>query len=454
MHLLHCSLSADSEQLCLTLCEHFPEEVRYAILSHRWGRAEDEVSYRDLTHNLYRQKKGFQKVESCCKQALRDGLSYVWIDTCCIDKSSSSELSEAINSMYEWYKQSSACYAYLQDVESDKDYSKPNSSFRSSQWFTRGWTLQEMVAPDDVIFYTTNWIEIGRKRNMYRLLYDITKVKKSVLIDPRNALPRVCISQIMYWASSRHTTRKEDRAYSLLGLFRINLPILYGEGDSAFTRLQEELLRIYHDHSIFAWHLTSSSSGLLADSADAFIHSGQVRKLPQKAFFPYLYKKPEQLNYTPSHSGLEIYLPHYKVEGRLDLYIAYIACYIGKRLNILCLLLRSYFGGAKGQFFRTRLPSGSLSLWNKIRPPAYGPILKLDKLWILQPEGELHRAIRPLPQGDFTEEENYHDGKIKYFRIEFSVWNLDRICGRKLRLRIQYRTYLMTIGGFKTLGLI
>ena len=208
MHLLDCSLSANSEQLNINLCERFPEEIQYAILSHRWGRAEDEVSYHDLTHNNFRQKKGYRKIEACCRQASRDGFSHVWIDTCCIDKSSSSELSEAINSMYEWYKQSSVCYAYLDDVKSDEDYSEPSSSFRSSQWFTRGWTLQEMVAPSDVIFYAADWNKIGRKSQMSKLLYDVTKVTESVLLSPQEALPQICISQIMYWASGRRTTRK------------------------------------------------------------------------------------------------------------------------------------------------------------------------------------------------------------------------------------------------------
>ena len=418
MHLLHCSLVAGSDQLSITLCEYFPEEVQYAILSHKWGLAEDEVSHRDLIQNLYRQKKGYHKIEACCRQALRDGLSYAWIDTCCIDKSSSSELSEAINSMYEWYTQSSVCYAYLQDVQIDEDYSHHKSSFRTSQWFTRGWTLQELIAPNDVIFYAAGWKEIGRKSQLAKTLHDITRVSECVLLSPREALPRICISQIMYWASGRRTTRKEDRAYSLLGLFRINLPILYGEGNSAFMRLQAELVRVYLDHTVFAWHLKSSSSGLLADCPDAFAYSGDVRKLPLKLYND---GKPNEFRYTLSNLGLEIKLPYRKGYGRLDLYVADIACYIDTEENKLCLLLKRHYGGLDGQYFRTRLPSGSLSSSDNMTFLNYEVLTPRKRFWIVQPAIEWERAIRPLPQGNFTEEDIFDEKRIKYFWIKLEL---------------------------------
>lgn len=418
MHLLHCSLIADSDRLNINLCEFAPGEVEYAILSHRWGRAEDEVSYHDLTEGTYRQKKGYEKIEACCREALQDGLSYVWIDTCCIDKSSSSELSEAINSMYEWYKQSTICYAYLQDVQSDEDYSHPNSSFRSSQWFTRGWTLQEMVAPSDVIFYAGDWNKIGRRSQLAKLLHDVTRVTKSVLLRPRQFHPQACISQIMYWASGRRTTRKEDRAYSLLGLFGINMPILYGEGNSAFMRLQEELLRVRYDQTIFAWNLQSPCSGLLADSPDAFKYSGKVKKLPVNYYTSG--GKPSEFSYTLSSLGIEMKLPYCKLYGRLDLYAVYIGCFINTVENRLCLLLKRYYGGLEDQYFRTRLSTGSVSD-EQSSFPCDSKKVKKKVFWIVQPEIDLRKTILPLAQGNSTEERGYDKIKIEYFWIKVEL---------------------------------
>jgi hypothetical protein len=171
-----------------------------------------------------------------------------WIDTCCIDKTSSAELSEAINSMYRWYQRSQVCYAYLVDVpDATADHSRPDSLFQQSKWFTRGWTLQELLAPTFVEFYDQNWIEIGTKSSMRTLVQKITNI--SILVD----IDEACVAEKLSWASTRVTTRIEDLAYCLMGLFDVNMPLLYGEGHSAFLRLQLEIWSRTNDESIFAW---------------------------------------------------------------------------------------------------------------------------------------------------------------------------------------------------------
>ncbi|KAK0617173.1 heterokaryon incompatibility protein-domain-containing protein, partial [Immersiella caudata] len=219
----------------------------YAILSHTWGNAQDEVSYQDFQDPKRRKKKpGFAKIETTCSRAKEDNLSYAWVDTCCIDKSSSAELSEAINSMFEWYKLSSVCYVFLEDVDGT-----PTWSLYSSRWFTRGWTLQELIAPRVVEFYNCRWQCLGTKETLGGRLSEGAGIPLSILNGA--PLDTVCVGQRMEWAARRKTTRKEDMAYCLMGIFNVNMPMLYGEGDKAFQRLQEEIIRQYDDHSIFAW---------------------------------------------------------------------------------------------------------------------------------------------------------------------------------------------------------
>ena len=130
--------------------EFYDDQIpRYAILSHRWGR--DEVSYQDFLAGRKLDGAGDKKILACCRYAAGDRdmvpINWVWIDTCCIDKSSSAELAEAINSMFRWYQNASICYAYLSDVKKSNQENLTKSEFESSQWFTRGWTLQELIAP-------------------------------------------------------------------------------------------------------------------------------------------------------------------------------------------------------------------------------------------------------------------------------------------------------------------
>jgi hypothetical protein len=234
--------------------EEFYDKVpRYAILSHTWGP--DELTFKHMEQKGYVPSK---KIDGCCKEALKDGLKFVWVDTCCIDKSSSAELSEAINSMWEWYRQSKVCYAYLSDVPPDTVGKETYSNLSQSRWFTRGWTLQELIAPEVVEFYDEAWNLIGRKsrdyhdRKFMKRLSQITGINDKVLEEP-SSFRGYSVAQRMSWASNRTTTRLEDCAYSLLGLFEINMPLLYGEGNRAFQRLQEEILRVSDDESLFAW---------------------------------------------------------------------------------------------------------------------------------------------------------------------------------------------------------
>ena len=253
----------------LNLETFYSDVPEYAALSHTWGN--EEVTFQDLTADLGRQKKGWNKILGSAIQAAKHSCGYVWIDTCCIDKTSSAELSEAINSMFRWYRKSKVCFAYLEDVseeprlkiveiESDFEAVTPPSPplptsdiFPNSRWFKRGWTLQELIAPKTVYFYDSSWNEMGEKRQLEREISNITGVDSDVLRDYRSLYDK-SIARRMSWASSRKTTKTEDTAYCLMGIFNVNMPLLYGEGERAFIRLQEVIMRSNYDHSLFAWN--------------------------------------------------------------------------------------------------------------------------------------------------------------------------------------------------------
>ncbi|KAK3374843.1 heterokaryon incompatibility protein-domain-containing protein, partial [Podospora didyma] len=245
----------------------------YAILSHTWGS--QEVSFTDHAEERSSLKKeGWGKMLGCCRLADAEGFGYVWIDTCCIDKSSSAELSEAINSMFQWYHDAAICYAYLSDVDSSEDPHLDASSFGCSRWFTRGWTLQELLAPAEVIFLGADWKEIGTRKMLCSKVSSITGISVKALDERRWS--EYSVAQKMSWAAGRQTTRPEDSAYCLMGLFDVNMPMLYGEGHKAFSRLQQEILKQSDDQSLFAWSYPEADnshaqlSGLLAPSPDHF----------------------------------------------------------------------------------------------------------------------------------------------------------------------------------------
>jgi hypothetical protein len=221
----------------------------YAILSHTWrADSTEEVSFKDMMDGTGKRKPGYDKIRFCGEQAGRDGLQYFWIDTCCIDKSSSAELQEAINSMFRWYRDAAKCYVYLADVSRpsllDTDVKSSQLpwelSFRKSRWFTRGWTLQELVAPVVVEFYSKEDQYLGNKRSLERHVHEVTGIPVKALRGI--PLSDLSVPERMLWAENRETTRKEDKAYSLLGIFDIQMPLIYGEGrEKAFKRLRGKI---------------------------------------------------------------------------------------------------------------------------------------------------------------------------------------------------------------------
>lgn len=258
----------------------------YAILSHRWG--DDEVTFQDIKSGRLSWRKPWSwtlKLEGCRLQAKKDNLSYIWVDTCCIDKTNSVELSEAINSMFNWYKNAARCYAYLSDVHF---YNGPKAveQLSISSWFTRGWTLQELLAPKEVHFYSSRWEPIGTKNNLSSTIEEVTGIPRAFLIGWAG-LHEASVAQRMSWAANRVTTRTEDTAYCLLGLFDVTMPMIYGEKEQAFVRLQLEIMKNSDDHSILAWGFTSGQDiadgnplavpgGALATSPADFANSGRV----------------------------------------------------------------------------------------------------------------------------------------------------------------------------------
>ncbi|KAI1786361.1 heterokaryon incompatibility protein-domain-containing protein, partial [Ganoderma leucocontextum] len=235
--------------------EKDPERTVYAILSHTWDTENGEQTYKELKkiQRRYGTRSHLSpKIREACAVARAHGYRYIWIDSCCIDKSSSSELSEAINSMYAWYAIAGVCYAYLADVPPGDDHEAQGSRFRKSWWFTRGWTLQELIAPVNVVFLSVDWAPIGSKHALGSLVESVTKIDYQALLH-LEPLHKFSVAQRLLWAANRKTTRKEDRAYSLLGIFDIHMPTLYGEGDRAFRRLQEQIMQRIPDQSLFAW---------------------------------------------------------------------------------------------------------------------------------------------------------------------------------------------------------
>jgi hypothetical protein len=251
----------------------------YAILSHTWGS--EEISFEDITGKRFKRlrKEGWFKIKKCCAQAIEDGLNWVWIDTCCIDKSSSAELSEAINSMYRWYANASVCYVYLKDVVSRGPLVE-DKELAVSRWFKRGWTLQELLAPDTIVFYNCHWVDIGTKKSLHLQISTITGIDTDLLQGYKSPQD-FTVAHRMSWASERKTSRDEDIAYCLLGIFDVHMPLIYGEGSRAFVRLQEEILKINEDYTLFLWvpHPDQKENvGALATSPVYFPHQGILIK--------------------------------------------------------------------------------------------------------------------------------------------------------------------------------
>ncbi|KAK3699976.1 hypothetical protein LTR37_016220 [Vermiconidia calcicola] len=348
-----------------------PEKCVYAIISHRW--TEEEVSFEAFPLHRSGQCKGYgwTKITRGCELARSDQIDWLWIDTCCIDKRSSAELSEAINSMYEWYQNAKICYVFLRDVRSsvhnggilrdERRHAEPyrpsylpsnvdsnqllfnsgsdlesdvyellnrteaqahthtpyrfsQEEFMGSEWFTRGWTLQELLAPRILLFFNGDFCYIGSKARLARLIMAATGIGYEY-VTSRQPTNRASVAKRMGWASGRQSTRKEDQAYCLLGLFSVNMPLLYGEGEKAFIRLQLEIIKRYHDESIFAWKRQRlgpwlddrgvAGDAMLALRAAAFAPPREPEVAQQaiaKSFFRYRHP------YYMTHKGLELTL--------------------------------------------------------------------------------------------------------------------------------------------------
>jgi hypothetical protein len=346
----------------------------YAILSHTWG--DDELLFDDARHGrshlLNCGKKALPKVLQSVSRAKADGWTHIWIDTCCIDKSSSSELSEAINSMFRWYQGSSICYAYLSDFDSRSGL----ITLETSRWFTRGWTLQELIAPPEVHFFDSNWLSFGTRFSLAEDIIRISGIGRRVFFwhvqrgcrqgrgchlcfeSLRNVLKSYSVATRMSWAANRKTSRIEDQAYSLLGLFDINMPMLYGEGRKAFQRLQEEIVRQSADQTILAW----STEGT-ADHTQAQVFASSPSQFGDFSSTLNDLKHGYRMNITNLGLNLETYIAKCEPSGDLsksqlrstNRWVAILDCTVGDAVtSCVALILVEILGSPVGrrQFYR------------------------------------------------------------------------------------------------------
>ncbi|TBU24369.1 hypothetical protein BD311DRAFT_702219 [Dichomitus squalens] len=355
-----------------------PRHVRYAILSHVWSTERPEQSYQETLDIIATTPAGTtplsrysDKLQRFCEVAAEDNFDWGWADSSCIDKTSSSELTESLNSMYDWYRYAGTCYTFLHDLD-DVDITDPmfREEFRNSKWFTRGWTLQELLASKVLLFLSKTWRAVGSKHTLAELVESVTGIDRSVLTF-QEPLESFSIACKMSWAASRTTTRVEDEAYALMGIFGVNIPISYGEGRYAFIRLQEAIVRQHPDQTIFAWGrvlppypfvythpgdtspVTNSirvppllNEYFLASGPREFSESTAFRPLPRGDFAELLGLSPEHTYqlFTPTSYGMHAYVPLLTIHRddphlSLPTHLAILACEDGER-RILALLLR------------------------------------------------------------------------------------------------------------------
>ena len=229
----------------------------YAILSHRWCSDGEitlsELDSSDLLDDFVTTPQ-LEKIREACREAARQGIEWIWIDSCCIDKTNSEELARSIRSMFQWYRSAEVCYTYLQDVDMEKFDGNIlcNERGKPSEWFSRGWTLQELLAPRKMLFFDMNWHIIGDRYDLALPVEAITRISSNYLrgeADFRTA----SIATRMSWLADRKTQEPEDMAYGMLGILNVSLVPMYGEGHGAWMRLQRELLDTRPDESLFAW---------------------------------------------------------------------------------------------------------------------------------------------------------------------------------------------------------
>ncbi|KAF5372128.1 hypothetical protein D9758_004945 [Tetrapyrgos nigripes] len=316
-----------------TVKQFFTDIPCYVILSHTWEQ--DEVSFQDIKNlDVARSKAGWRKVMNACARARRYDFDWIWIDSCCINKESSAELSEALNSMYQYYEDATMCYVYLSDVSGEYHPRNAKSNFRDSRWFRRGWTLQELLAPEYVVFLDKGWERIGTRWSLRDVVSEVTGIPVDVFEG--RIIDEYSVAQRMSWAVFRETTRLEDQAYCLLGVFGVSMSPIYGEGGvKAFMRLQQEIIRISDDRSIFAWAVAlagkAKTRGLLARSPYEFRMSGDV----QASNVEFIGNKS---SYSFNNNGLHIHLPFNPIPSSSE--------HFGEPIFLAHLLCQSMRGGS------------------------------------------------------------------------------------------------------------
>lgn len=326
---------------------HGPKIPPYAILSHVWSPGQ-EVTYEEYITSSAQERSGYRKVFELCRlcregfdlrhlqslvvtesnrsifahtqqlltddwlqafEGVQTAIHWAWIDTCCIDQSSSSELSEAIKSMFKWYKNAAVCLVFMPDVDGSNSITQGYAPFHeahflSSRWFTRGWTLQELIAPSSIVFYNSDFSPIGNANktvihspeewiatsgSLHNLIHRATGIDKDVLHDALHDIVNdICIAKRMSWASKRETTKPEDIAYCLIGIFRVNLTLEYGEGAVvAFSRLQRALISRTTDECIYLGFPSTSGVryGLLSRNPSDFQQCQNVKKCTLETLF-------------------------------------------------------------------------------------------------------------------------------------------------------------------------
>lgn len=334
---------------------------KYAILSHTWG--EGEILFEDMQgdQGAARTKLGYAKLKDSCARAALDGFEYIWVDTCCIDKNSSSELSEAINSMFRWYKNSALCYVFLEDSFATTPFRTTEHNPTLPKWYSRGWTLQELIAPAVIHFYGFDWKFLGTKSQHLSELSSITGIDMYALSGGN--LARISVGRRMSWISHRKTTRSEDMAYSMLGIFDISMPLLYGEGAKAFVRLQEEIMRSTDDQSLFVWREDDSTDYYREDYGDAWERAGLLAQSP--AFFKSSSKisrfhrpRPERPQSAVTSQGLTVnFLMCLDTSYQSgEVYLAVLDCQIGRIPGVMAAIRLRRVSAAGNEFVRIDIP--------------------------------------------------------------------------------------------------
>ncbi|KAH7405784.1 heterokaryon incompatibility protein-domain-containing protein [Phaeosphaeria sp. MPI-PUGE-AT-0046c] len=362
----------------------------YAILSHTWNPDGGEVTYQDYVQGRdHSQHKNWAKIDRAVAitRTSPERLNHIWIDTCCINKESSSELTESINSMFAWYAQAVVCYAQIADFDcgsrrNDESAVRhemgsvdldENAAYKLGQcrWFYRGWTLQELISPTRIEFFDSNWWHFGSRDSLAYLISMITGIDQDILArtnkegrveNAQQALRRMTVAKKMSWAEARQTSRLEDQAYSLLGIFEVNMPMLYGEGESAFVRLQEEILKESNDMTLFAWTLSGDDSlpsptysGILARSPRDFARAGQLIASKAAKFNP---------DYAITNKGVRISTRLRKIGSTSDVFLD-LNCHYANDTERHGLGISLRYQGA-GRYIRTqpsRLISSATGAW-------------------------------------------------------------------------------------------